>query len=45
MRQGAVGDAVTVHGNFTGGANSRLGVDTFLGGLGSKSDQRSSPGM
>src|SRR5262249_36066755 len=39
MRQGAVGDAVTVRGNFNGGANSRLGVDTFLGGVGSKSDQ------
>jgi hypothetical protein len=39
MRQGVVGDVVTVRGNFNGGANSRLGVDTFLGGAGSKSDQ------
>ena len=39
MRQGVVGDAVAVSGNFSGGANSRLGVDTFLGGVGSKSDQ------
>jgi hypothetical protein len=39
MRQGVIGDVVTVRGNFNGGANSRLGVDTFLGGVGSRSDQ------
>jgi outer membrane autotransporter protein len=39
MRQGVVGDMVTISGNFGGGANSRLGVDTFLGAAASRSDQ------
>jgi outer membrane autotransporter protein len=39
MRQSVAGDIVRVNGNFNASGNSRLGVDTFLGGAGSKSDQ------